>query len=634
MLRPAAAALASALALLVAAPASAAPLRIDKLDKLPSLDGVPGEWPRELGKLASIKGSPSAADFSGKAAIAYDDKDVYIAVDVTDDSFKGGASGDRVEVVFVVGGTATTVTLVPGLPGKSAGKATAKGADIKDAKVIEAPRKGGWTLEAKVPWSAWEGASTLRVGMRGGLFIHDVDGSSVDATIGTHASQEASSLPVILTTPEQALTDGLIREKKLSATPDFSATANVVGDGMRERVMVFDRYLVVLGPTFRKGKEYYFADMSVAGYSMKTASVEVREMDGDGRADLVFRKRFTKTGSKTTREVMQVQTFGSADTPEVVFQHEIGIVNAKGSIANEVGLSAESNSTVITIKPGTAKGLEESNYDEPTESSFDAVLLPWGKIESQTYKWKGKGYSKASEKTRPKPASTETPKASTSEKPTPTPAPAPAPDTTKVYALYKKDRGITSAARFDVSGDIEGDTKIERAVVHDGGGEKKLPELAVFGPGHKKGAGYSFTTLPFAAGSDVKSVSVRDVTGDKKAELVVRGILKVKGPKNEDVEREIELVYRVTADSVKRVFGAEVGRSIGAKKIIGSITYDASKDKSAVTLAAGKAVGFTKSDYPFNQDTSAVGGLEPLILPWSDIKSLKYKWKGSAFEKE
>ncbi|NUO52280.1 MAG: hypothetical protein HOV80_25785 [Polyangiaceae bacterium] len=588
-----------------------------------------------MSKLASIKGSPSAADFSGKAAIAYDDKDVYIAVDVTDDTFKGGAGGDRVDIVFVVGGTATTVTLVPGLPGKSAGKATAKGADIKDAKVIEAPRKGGWTLEAKVPWSAFDGAATLRVGMRGGLFIHDVDGGSVDATIGTHASQEASSLPVILTTPEQALTDGLMREKKLSITPDFSATANVVGDGMKERVMIFDRYLVVLGPTFRKGKEYYFADLGVAGYAMKVAGLEVREMDGDGRADLVLRKRFTKTGSKTTREVMHVQTFGTGDTPELVFQHEIGIVNAKGSIANEIGFSTEANSTVITIKPGTAKGLEEPNYDEPTESSFDALLLPWGKIESQTYKWKGKGYSKASEKTRPKPASTETPKSTTNDKPTPTPAPAPAaPDTAKVYALYKKDRGITSTARFDVSGDVEGDTKIERVVVHDGGGEKKLPELAVFGPGHKKGAGYSFTTLPFASGSDVKSVTLRDATGDKKAELIIRGILKVKGPKNEDVEREIELVYRVSSDSIKRVFAAEVGRSIGAKKIVGSITYDASKEKSSVTLAASKAVGFTKADYPFNQDTSAVGGIEPLILPWSDIKSLKYKWTGSGFEKE
>src|SRR5512139_2318595 len=440
MMRPVAA-LAAAVTLLLAANASAAPLRVDKLDKLPSLDGVPGEWPRELAKLGAVKGSPSAADFSGKAAVAYDDKDVYIAVDVTDDAFKGGAGGDRVEVVLVVGGTATTVVPVPGAPGKSAGKATVKGADIKGAKVVEAPRKGGWTLEAKVPWSAFEGASSLRVGLRGGVFVHDVDGGgSVDAVIGTNTSQESSSLPQILTTPEQALADGLLREKKLSATPDFQSTANVVGDGIKERGLVFDRFLVVLGPTFRNGKEYYFADMSVAGSAMKLLGLETREMDGDGRADLVLKKRFTKTGSKTSREVLQVQMFGAADTPSLVFQHEIGITNAKGSVTNEVGYAVEGSATTITIKPGTAKGLDESSYDEPTESSFDPVLLPWGTIESQTYKWKGKGYTKASEKTRPKPAATEAPKASTNDKPTPTPAPPPAaPDTAKVYALYKKD---------------------------------------------------------------------------------------------------------------------------------------------------------------------------------------------------
>ncbi|MBL9024642.1 MAG: hypothetical protein JNL21_20775 [Myxococcales bacterium] len=613
----------------VAAPASAAALRIDKLEKLPSLDGVPGEWPRELGKLGATKGTASAADLSGKAAVAYDDKDVYIAVDVTDDVFKGGAGGDRVELTLVVGSQETTVVLVPGLPGKSAGKATVGGADVKGAKVVEAPRKGGWTLEAKVPWSAIAGASTLRVGLRGGVFVHDVDGGSVDAVIGTHNTQQGSSLPAILTTPEQALTDGLIKDKKLSSSPAFQGTANVVGDGMLERVMVFDNYLVVLGPTFRKGTEYYYADMNVSGSAMKVLGLETRDLDGDGRHDLVFRKRFTKSGSKTSRDVLQAQSFGTADTPEVVFIHEIGITNPKGNITNEVGFSSENNTTVITIRPGAAKGLEEATYDEPREASFDGLLLPWGSIESQTYKWKGKGFTKASEKTRAKPAgATETPVAPpTPEKP---PAAPPPPDTAKVYALYKKDRGISGSARFDLSGDLEGDTKIERVVVHDA----KAPELAVFGPGHKKGAGYSFTTLPFASGSDIKNVSLRDATGDKKAEIVVRGVLKAKGPKNEEVEREIELVYRVSAEGVKRVFGAEVGRAMGKNKIIGSIAYESQKGSFFVVLSAGKAVGFTKESYPFNQDTSAVGGLEPLLLPWSDTKTLRYKWTGSGFEKQ
>lgn len=612
---------------LVAAPAAAAPLRIDKLEKLPSLDGVPGEWPRELGKLGATRGTASAADLSGKAAVAYDGKDVYVAVDVNDDVFKGGPGGDRVELTLVVGSQETTVVLVPGLPGKSAGKATVGGVDVKGAKVVEAPRKGGWTLEAKVPWSAIAGASTLRVGLRGGVFVHDVDGAgSVEAVIGSHNTQQAASLPAILTTPEQALLDGLLKDKKLSATPSFQGSANVVGDGMIERVMVFDRYLVVLGPTFRKGTEYYFADMSVSGSAMKVLGMETRDLDGDGRQDLIFRKRFTKSGSKTSRDVLQALSFGTADTPELVFIHEIGITNPKGSIVNEVGLSNENNTTVITIRPGSAKGLDEASYDEPREASFEGLLLPWGAVESQTYKWKGKGFAKAAEKTRPKPASAVPATPPPTEKPPATPPP---PDTAKVYALYKKDRGISGNARFDLSGDLEGDAKIERVVVHDA----KAPELAVFGPGHKKGAGYSFTTLPFASGSDVKNVSLRDATGDKKAEIVVRGVLRAKGPKNEEVEREIELVYRVSADGVKRVFGAEVGRAIGKNKIIGSISYESQKGSSFVVLSSGRAVGFTKDTYPFNQDTSAVGGLEPLLLPWSETKTLRYKWSGAGFAK-
>ncbi len=619
------AALTLAAAVTAATPAVAAPLRIDKLEKALSLDGVPGEWPRPLGKLGNVKGSPSAADASGKAAITYDDKHLYVAVDVTDDVFKGGPGGDRVELTVLVGTTPTTVVLVPGDPGKSAGKATVKGQDVKDAKVVEAPKKGGWTLEAKLPWSAIEGGASVRVGLRGGVFVHDVDGSAVDAVLGTASSQEASGLPRLWTTSEQALMDGLVKEKNLSETPDFQATANVAGADLKELVLVFDRYLVVLGPTFRQGKEYYFADMGIPGSALKVLSLETREMDGDFRHDLVFRKRFTKSGSKTSRDVLQILTFGTGETTQLVFQHEVGITNPKGSIANEVSFAPDGKGSSITIKPGSATKLDEATYDEPTESGFDPVLLPWGRIESQTYRWKGSGFEK-SEKTRAKTATTDAPKPAPTPPPKPAEKPAAPPDTAKVYALYKKDRGISGAPKFDLSGDAEGDAKVERLVVHD-------RELAVFGPGYKQGTGYSFTSLPFAAGADIKSVSVRDVTGDKKVDVLVRGILKAKGPKNEDVEREIEIVYRVTADGLKRIFAAEVGRSIGTSRISGAIGYEAQKGAHTVVLSAGKAVGFTKETYPFNQDTAAVGGIEPLLLPWSDPKSVRYKWTGGGFEK-
>ncbi|NUP10561.1 MAG: hypothetical protein HOW73_31315 [Polyangiaceae bacterium] len=605
-----------------AAHAAGTQLRIDKVEKAPVIDGVPKEWPRELSKLTSaVKGSPSATDLSAKGVIAYDDKNLYVAVDVTDDTLVGGGS-DRVDLVLAFGSGAQTVSIFPGQPGKSAGKATAKGSAITGAKVVEAPRKGGWSLEASIPWSAFDGAASQRVDLKGGLFVHDVDASAVEATVGTASGMDASSLGQVLTTPEQALVDGLVKDKKLGA-PTFAGLANVVGDAQKERVLVFGSHLVVLGPTYRSGKEYWFSDMAVGGMSMNILSTELRDVDGDGKEDIVFKKRFLKSGAKTSREVLQVYSYGAADAPELVFRHEVGISNAKGSVTNDVSFGSDGGKPTIVIKPGSAKGLDDQSYDEPTESSYDPLLLPWGTIESQTYKAKGKSFGKT-EKTRPKPVSAEP--AKTAPKPaTAAPAaPAPAkPDTAKVYATYKKDRGISGAARFDLNGDVAEDTKTERVVVHD-------KEIAVFGPGFKGGDKYVFTQLAFANASDIKSVSLQDVTGDKKAEVVVRGVLKSKGPNKEDVEREVELVYRVTAEGLKRVFAAEVGRAIGSKKIIGAIAYDSGK----VTLSAGKAVGFTKDTYPFAQDSSAVGGFEPLILPWGDAKPLKYKWSGSGFDKQ
>jgi CRISPR/Cas system-associated protein Cas5 (RAMP superfamily) len=41
-------------------------------------------------------------------------------------------------------------------------------------------------------------------------------------------------------------------------------------------------------------------------------------------------------------------------------------------------------------------------------------------------------------------------------------------------------------------------------------------------------------------------------------------------------------------------------------------------------------VGWTEKTYPFPPDTTAAGGLEPLLLPWSG-GSRKYAFDGSTF---
>ena len=124
----------------------------------------------------------------------------------------------------------------------------------------------------------------------------------------------------------------------------------------------------------------------------------------------------------------------------------------------------------------------------------------------------------------------------------------------------------------------------------------------------------------------------KDTDGDGKAEIIVRGFLHANAPKEAGggtVDREVVLVFQLQGDAIKRIFAAEVGRKIGSNKVTGVISFAS----NSIEVGPGKFTGWTEKTYPFNQDISAVGGYEPLIIPWSGAKSVKYKWKGSSFAK-
>src|SRR6185312_4454724 len=89
-------------------------------------------------------------------------------------------------VIGFPGGATHSVFLYPGDPGRSPGVArTADGSTVSGARVVEAPRSGGWSLEAAVPWSAFPPARQIRVGLRGAIFVHAADsGPTVKNVIG------------------------------------------------------------------------------------------------------------------------------------------------------------------------------------------------------------------------------------------------------------------------------------------------------------------------------------------------------------------------------------------------------------------------------------------------------------------
>lgn len=594
------------------------------------LDGIPKEWPALMALGHTVKGAPSKTDLQAQASISYDGSNIFVAADVTDDVLRGG--GDRVSVVIgFPGGAVHEVELFPGEPGKSAASAkTKEGKAITGAKVIEAPRSGGWTLEASIPWSAFPPATTTRVGLRGALFVHDADASTtIEASVGTAPSAAYESLPPVSIESEQALGESL-KAKKIKNVPRYNLIADVAGDALKERVIVFDQVLVVLGPTFRKGAEFFWTDLGVDASQGMLPGCETRDLTGDGQAEIIMRKRLGKP--KSYREYLQVLQFGKSDAPTMIFQTEIAVVTEKGSVENDVQFVADGGKMAITIKPGTAKNFDAGNYAEARETNMDPALLPWETVASRTYKWNGKGFVKSGEE---KQAGTPAPPVVATVAVGPTPKvqsqPVAGPSMNelldRVYSQYKRDRNVTGKPRFNVSADVTGDAGTESVLVHD-------RDLVVFGNGWKNGTGFTYMSLgQFAKGSDINEVTTMDLTGDGKAEIIVKGTITGANSSEGPLSRDVMLVYQLENDGLKRIFAAETARSQGRKRIEGAVRFVKASKAMDIEIASGKATEWNAGNYPFTQDTSPVGGVEPLILPWSNLAPVRYRWKAGSFTK-
>jgi hypothetical protein len=593
------------------------------------LNGVLTEWTQAMTPL-NQKASGSTAT-SARVALAFDDSGLYVAGDVNDaklhrtSSYGEGEDHLSLVVAFPEGGS-VELLLFPGDPGNVAGAITAKGSGkVNGAQIVEAPHpaKDGYTFEAKIPWSAFPQGAKTRVGLRGVVRYHDSDGTGVKGVIASSTESTPSKMPRLPIDAERGIEEVFAKEKGLSGAPQDDVVMDITGDDMKERVVRWDQFILVCGPHLRDGKEFSIHDLAVE--KTMIPSFEVKDITGDGKAEIVVRKR---VGSgQRWREVLQVMGMPS-DQLSNVFLHEVGMSTENGAIQNSVKVS----SSGIEIGLGTSTATA-ATFKEAPESSFDGTLLPWGTVKSQTYKFEGGKFNKVKEETKPAGGEGDKPVAKAQEGP-PQP-PAARPPTAdemqdQLLSLYKKDRkvGAKEQPRFDLAVNVAEDERNERVLVFG-------KDLVVFGKGFLKGTGYIALGLGFADPKDVVSVTTRDLTGDGHAEIIVRGVMHVKAPKDlgtGTIDREVVLVYAVDGGKVVRVFAAETALVLGDKRISSTISFVPGAKGTTLVLGAGHAVGWDAKSYPYKQDTAPVGALEPIVLPWTD-GTVSYSWNGSAFSR-
>jgi hypothetical protein len=297
----------------------------------------------------------------------------------------------------------------------------------------------------------------------------------------------------------------------------------------------------------------------------------------------------------------------------------------------------------VSVEP--AVGWDAASFREPIAGD-EGILLPWGTVRSRTFKLEKGKFTKSGEVAQagtPAPAGglgamgasastkSSVPTGAAPETPRDLPTPAVGKSTDMARAVmnaYYKDQSVPPGTkpRFDIEVHVDGDGRPERVALVG-------RDIVVLGPGFKNGNGYARMSLTqFADDKDVSELTARDVTGDGAAELVVRGVRHVTTAQGEHVAVEALFIYQVKAGAITRVFSVETGREQSGKRIQGLVQFVPSKAGKGfdVDVRPGVARGWTEKTYPWPQDKPG-GSIEPLLLPWGGVPSLRYAWNGTQF---
>jgi hypothetical protein len=614
------------------------------------LDGLLKEWPKPVVLSEAISGT-SGQDPQAMGVVAYDTEHLYVGMRITDSKLtRTGALGNNEDYASLKiafprkgGGHKTyQVRLYPGVPGKSAGAVKLPGlGKVPGAKIIEAPSDGGLSFEASIPWRVFPEAKRVRSGLRGALLYHDSDGGSVSAVIGT-SNKSGGALPMITIEGEYALNNALVFPKGLNPKPEHEVFGNLVGDQMFERVAVYDRYLTVTGWGYREGKEFFYQDLNLLS-PRDLKKVAMADFDGDGKDELFIHRRVGSAGK--ARIYAEVWKFDSGTSPpRPIFQHEVGMVDGQASIVNEVALSRSSGEAAIVVSQGSHDKVDPGEWSVPVAGEgTHPTLMPWEAVASRRWEWNGDAFEMVKEKAGR--AKLKAPTRGTrvfsgvrasgemlfgGEAPPPAPRPPSAEEMMdKVYGLYRADRGMRQGKpTFDFVTNVAGDATPERVLVHGS-------DLVVFGQRFKEGNSYVYTSIGVKDPKDILDVTARDMTGDGHADVIVRALLRAQASKamgGKVVTRHALFVYKVQQHAITRIFAAETGRSLDEHMVLANVRFTPVGRAMWIDLLPGHAVGWNEKSYPFPEDTTPYGGLEPMILPWSDTEPRRYSYQGSEYK--
>jgi hypothetical protein len=137
------------------------------------------------------------------------------------------------------------------------------------------------------------------------------------------------------------------------------------------------------------------------------------------------------------------------------------------------------------------------------------------------------------------------------------------------------------------------------------------------------GEEYSYLKLPVGdPRKEIRDVRLVDLAGDGRESLVLRYTERGGGG-----SREVLGAFRMTGDGLRRTFGCEVSKAMGANRLETRVSFAKKGRATEVVVEALPAVGWTEATYR----ESAADDVVPIPTPWATPKRARFQFRGDEY---
>lgn len=389
------------------------------------VDGFINDW-RSVPTLevqALTRGEPEY-DWTGPRDLSLvvqsqvDEETLYLAIEVRDNQVvgpKGRKGGDRVEI-WLDGGPAAKERLrmleVSIGDIEAGGKPTARWGHPKSLRgapaglqldgALRAPegKTQGYFLEIGLPLSqisdpppGWEPVGIAVIARDWDYDDPNEDEAAVaTAPFDARKERDVATLGRLQLGDLPSQIEGFLRHKPAARkhAPQFAQWGDLGGDGRREYVAQLGPWLLLIGQGLGAG-QYYYYELPTPGQLTPTG-VELRDLTGDGLAEVIVRYEMSYADQGVTQEMMAIFHYAQ-DRLLLSFQSETGNRGAGWSFQNQVKIKpgkGKRPATLLVTRGKLQGSLEPAAYpdvDKDQVVDWDRALLPWQSDSKRTYTW-------------------------------------------------------------------------------------------------------------------------------------------------------------------------------------------------------------------------------------------------------